>query len=66
MKEEDELYLIFCNPLTAIDLLGGKDAVVIEDSIVMSPMIPEGEATLVKKDEFLEWLKGKADSYETN
>lgn len=57
--KDDELYLIFCNPVTAIDFLGGDDAVVIENSIVMSPVIPEGEVTLVQKDEFLEWLKGK-------
>ena len=59
MKEDDELYLIFCNPVTAIDFLGEDDAAVIENSIVMSPVIPEGEVTLVKKDEFLKWLKGE-------
>ena len=53
LKKDDELYLIFCNPLTAIDFLG------CEDAVVMTPLIPEDEVTLVQKDEFLEWLNGK-------
>lgn len=56
---DDELVVIFCHPNTAIEFLGGDDAEVIEKSIVMSPILPEGEVTLVSKAEFLEWLKGK-------
>lgn len=60
MKEE-EIVVMFCNPHDAAEFLSGEDAEVIENCICMSPVIPEGEVTLVPKDEFLEWLNGKGE-----
>ena len=56
---DDTICVMFCNPKDAMKFLGGEDANVIENCIVMSPLIPEGEVTLVPKDEFLEWLRGR-------
>lgn len=58
---DDEIVVMFCNPHDAAEFLGGEDAEVIENCICMSPIIPEGEVTLVPKDEFLEWLNGKRE-----
>ena len=57
--DKNELVLMFCNPKDAIEFLCGEDAEVVENCIVMSPLIPEGEVTIAPKDEFLEWLKGR-------
>ena len=57
----NKIVVMFCSPKDAMEFLSGEDAEVIEDCIVISPAIPEGEVTLVPKDEFLEWLKGKKE-----
>ena len=57
--DDNEIVVMFCHPKTAIKFLGGENAVVIENSIVMSPLLPEDEVTVVNRNEFLEWLKGK-------
>ena len=53
--------VVFCNPKTAEKFICGEDAKLLQYCIVMSRLIPEGEMTLVPKDEFLEWLKGKKE-----
>ena len=55
---DDELVVIFCHPKTAIEFLGGEDAEVIENCIVMSPLLPKDEVTVVPRDEFRQGLKG--------
>lgn len=62
--KDDEIVVMFCNPHDAAEFLSGEDAEVIENCICMSPIIPEGEVTLVPKDEFLEWLNGKGEQNE--
>ena len=57
--KDDEMVVMFCHPNTAIEFLGGEDAEVIQNSIVMSLLLPEGEVTIASRDEFLEWLEGK-------
>ena len=59
--KDDETVVKFCNPKDAVDFLCGEDAERIENCIVMSPLIPEGEVTLVPRDEFLTWLNGMKD-----
>ena len=56
---ENEIVVMFCNPHDAVEFLGGEDTEKIENCICVSPLIPEGEVTLVPKAEFLEWLKGR-------
>lgn len=57
--KDNEIVVLFCNPYDAEEFLSGDDAEEIENSIVMSPLIPEGEVIVVPKDEFLAWLEGK-------
>lgn len=52
---DDEICVVFCHPNDALELIANdKD---IEGSIVASLVIPEGEVTVVPKDEFLKWLR---------
>lgn len=52
---DDGICVVFCHPNDALELIANdKD---IEDSIVASLVIPEGEITVVSKDEFLKWLR---------
>lgn len=53
--DEDEIVVVFCNPTDAKKLLEQDEN--ISDALVISPIIPEGEVTVVSKDEFLDWLK---------
>ena len=57
--DDNTICVVFCNPTDAIDLIKEDDR--IKDSIVASNIIPKGEATVVSKDEFLDWLKGKKE-----
>lgn len=54
----EDIVVMFCHPEMAIEFLGGEDAEVIENCIVMSPLLPKDEVTVVPRDEFLQWLKG--------
>lgn len=54
---EDEIVVVFCNPADAKMLLDQDESV--SDALVISPIIPEGEVTVVPKDEFLEWLRNE-------
>ena len=58
---DDDIVVMFCHPNTAIEFLSGDDAEVIENCIVMSPLLPEDEVTIVPKEEFLEWLRGQSE-----
>ena len=55
----EKKFAMFCNPKTAVEFICEDDAEEMENSIVITPLLPEGEVTLVPVDEFLEWLKGK-------
>lgn len=55
---DDTICVVFCNMADAMDFLEDDDML---DCVVMSKVIPEGEAIVVPKDEFLEWLKGRKE-----
>ena len=50
----DEMCVVFMNPVTAIDIL--EDHPDMGEVVVASRVIPEDEAIVVRKDEFLKWL----------
>ena len=61
---DDENVVVFCNTLDALDILSEayKDRLYeFINNMVISTAIPRGEATIVPKAEFLEWLKGKKE-----
>lgn len=51
---DDTICVVFCNLADAMEFLEDDDMM---DCVVMSKVIPEGEAIVVPKDEFLEWLR---------
>lgn len=55
---DDTICVVFCNPKDALEFLEDGE---MGDNMVLSKVIPEGEVTLVPKDEFLEWLRGKKE-----
>lgn len=56
MNDNDEV-VVFCSATTAISLM--QDDEEIKDALVISPMIPDTDAIVVKKQEFLNWLYEK-------
>lgn len=56
MNDNDEV-VVFCSATTAISLM--RDDEEIKESLVISPLIPDTDAIVVKKQEFLEWLYEK-------
>lgn len=53
MNDYDEV-VAFCNSKTAEELI--KDDPEIKESLVVSDLIPDTDAIVVKKQEFLDWL----------
>ena len=53
MNDNDEV-VVFCSTTTAISLT--KDDEEIKEALVISPLIPDTDAIVVKKQEFLDWL----------
>lgn len=56
---DDDIVLLFCNVDTAEELLAKDESV--GPALVVSDSIPKGEAIVVKKDEFLDWLYEKKE-----
>lgn len=53
MNDYDEV-VAFCNSKVAEELI--KDDLEIKESLVVSDLIPDTDAIVVKKQEFLDWL----------
>lgn len=53
MNDNDEV-VVFCSATTAKSLI--KDDEEIKEALVISPLIPDTDAIVVKKLEFLNWL----------
>ena len=56
---DNDIVLLFCNVDTAEELLAKDESV--GPALVVSDSIPEGEAIVVKKEEFLDWLYEKKE-----
>lgn len=56
MNDNDEV-VVFCSTTTAISLM--QDDEEIKEALVISPLIPDSDAIVVKKQEFLDWLYEK-------
>ncbi len=56
MNDYDEV-VAFCNSKVAEELI--KDGSEIKESLVVSDLIPDSDAIVVKKQEFLDWLYEK-------
>lgn len=56
MNDNDEV-VVFCSETTAISLLKADEE--IKEALVISPLIPDTDAIVVKKQEFLDWLYEK-------
>lgn len=56
MNDNDEV-VVFCSTTTAISLLKGDEE--IKEALVISSLIPDSDAIVVKKQEFLDWLYEK-------
>lgn len=46
--------VVFMNPVTAIDIL--EDNPEMSEVVVASRVIPESDAVIVRRDDFLKWL----------
>lgn len=46
--------VVFMNPVTAIDIL--RDHPDMSEVVVASRLIPEDDAIIVRRDDFLRWL----------
>ena len=53
MNDYDEV-VAFCNSKVAEELI--KDAPEIKESLVVSDLIPDTDAIVVKKQKFLDWV----------
>lgn len=58
MNDYDEV-VAFCNSKTAKELI--SDDSEIKESLVVSDLIPDSDAIVVKKQEFIEWLYETGD-----
>ena len=56
MNDNDKV-VVFCNSKTAEELI--KDDSEIKEALVISDLIPDTDAIVVKKQEFLDWLYEK-------
>lgn len=56
---DNDIVLLFCNVDTAEELLAKDESV--GPALVVSDSIPKGEAIIVKKEEFLDWLYEKKE-----
>ena len=56
MNDNDEV-VVFCSTTTAISLM--QDDEEIKEALVISPLIPDTDAIVVKKQDFLDWLYEK-------
>lgn len=56
---DDTICVMFCNLADGFEFLEADDDML--DCLVMSKVIPECEVTVVPKDEFLAWLKGRKE-----
>lgn len=56
---DNDIVLLFCNVDTAEELLAKDESV--GPALVVSDSIPKGEAIVVKKEEFLDWLYEKKE-----
>ena len=56
MNDNDKV-VVFCSAKTAISLM--QDDEEIKEALVISPLIPDTDAIVVKKQEFLDWLYEK-------
>lgn len=61
MNDNDEV-VVFCSTTTAISLM--QDDEEIKEALVISPLIPDTDAIVVKKQEFLNWLYEGKEKYE--
>ena len=63
MNDNDEV-VVFCSATTAINLM--QDDEEIKKALVISHLIPDSDAIVVKKQEFLDWLyEGKGNDERT-
>lgn len=56
---DNDIVLLFCNVDTAEELLAKDESV--GPALVVSDSIPKGEAVVVNKQEFLDWLYEKKE-----
>ena len=56
MNDNDEV-VVFCSTTTAISLM--QDDEEIKEALVISDLIPDTDAIVVKKQDFLDWLYEK-------
>ena len=56
MNDNDEV-VVFCSATTAISLM--QDDEEIKEALVISDLIPDTDAIVVKKQDFLDWLYEK-------
>ena len=54
MIKEDEIVVVFCDPATAQKLIATDP--VIEDALVITTALEPGNAIVVPKKEFLDWI----------
>lgn len=59
---DNDIVLLFCNVDTAEEMLAGNEEV--GPALVVADCIPAGEAIVVKKQEFLDWLYEREESSE--
>lgn len=58
--QDNDIVLLFCNVDTAEELLEADES--IGSTLVVGDCIPKGEAIVVKKKEFLDWLYEKKEN----
>lgn len=54
--------VVFMNPVTAIEIL--EDNPEMSEVVVASRLIPESDAIVVRRDDFLKWLYEDAEKME--
>lgn len=58
--ETDDVVLVVCNPIDGCLLVENEQD--IAPSLIITEAISPGEVIMVKKDEFLNWLKEEGES----
>ena len=54
MIPDDEIVVVFCNPVTAKELI--EEEPDMEDTLIPCAMIPQEDVIVVKEKDFLDWL----------
>lgn len=58
---DNDLVVVFCNATVAKELIDTDPE--IKDALVVTNLLPDSDAIIVKQDEFLEWLNNKEDEF---